>query len=140
MRLTQCEAPSHPELLDWLACSFMENGWSIKHLHRLIVGSATYRQSSHVTPEHLFQPPASYAPFPWKEEIGDERYRRARYTLRRRTTPYPVLQTYDAPEGNSACVRRLRSNTPLQALIGLNESISMDAARSLPHTYGAGWQ
>ena len=178
---TQCEPPSHPELLDWLACEFMEHGWSVKHLHRLIVTSATYRQSSRVTPElyardpnnrllargprfrvegeivrdiqlalsgllnpkiggravmppapdYLFQPPASYAPFPWKEETGDERYRRALYTLRRRTTPYPVLQTFDAPEGNNACVRRTRSNTPLQALIGLNESISMEAARAL---------
>ncbi len=43
---TQCEAPSHPELLDWLAVEFMENGWSIKSLHRIIVTSATYRQSS----------------------------------------------------------------------------------------------
>ena len=45
----QCEAPSHPELLDWLAVEFMDSGWSLKHLHRLIVSSATYRQSSRVT-------------------------------------------------------------------------------------------
>jgi mono/diheme cytochrome c family protein len=178
---TQCEAPSHPELLDWLAVEFMEHGWSVKHLHRLIVTSATYRQSSRVTPElyardpynrllargprfrvegeivrdiqlalsgllspkiggravmppapeYLFQPPASYAPFPWKTEEGEDRYRRAIYTLRRRTTPYPALQAFDAPEGNSACVRRSRSNTPLQALVGLNEIVSMDAARAL---------
>jgi hypothetical protein len=176
----QGEAPSHPELLDWLACEFMEHGWSVKHLHRLIVGSATYQQSSNVTPElhardpynrllargprfrvegeivhdiqltiagllnpkiggravmppapeFIFQPPASYAPYPWKTEVDDERYRRAIYTLRRRSTPYPALQTFDAPEGNTACVRRSRSNTPLQALIGLNETLSMDAARA----------
>ena len=48
---SQCEAPSHPELLDWLAVELMESGWSLKHLHRLIVTSATYRQSSRVTPE-----------------------------------------------------------------------------------------
>ena len=59
---SQCEAPSHPELLDWLAVEFMDSGWSLKHLHRLIVDSATYRQSSRVTPELLatrpVQPPA----------------------------------------------------------------------------------
>jgi len=47
----QSDKPSHPELLDWLAVEFMESGWSVKHLHRLIVNSATYRQSSNVTPE-----------------------------------------------------------------------------------------
>lgn len=47
---TRCEPPSHPELLDWLACEFMDNGWSLKSLHRLIVQSATYRQSSNVSP------------------------------------------------------------------------------------------
>ena len=53
----QCEPPSHPELLDWLAVEFMESGWSLKHLHRLIVGSATYRQSSRVTPWLLAHDP-----------------------------------------------------------------------------------
>ncbi|MEW5974981.1 MAG: DUF1553 domain-containing protein [Acidobacteriota bacterium] len=48
---TQGEKPSHPELLDWLAVEFMENGWDLKALHRLIVTSATYRQASRVTPE-----------------------------------------------------------------------------------------
>lgn len=43
--------PSHPELLDWLAAEFMENGWSLKHMHRLILNSATYRQSSAHRPE-----------------------------------------------------------------------------------------
>jgi mono/diheme cytochrome c family protein len=178
---TQSEPPSHRQLLDWLAVEFMEHGWSIKHLQRLIVTSATYRQVSTVTPElyekdpfnrllargarfrvdaeivrdvqlslagllsqriggravmppapeYLFQPPASYAPFPWKEETGEDRYRRAIYTLRRRTTPYPALQVFDAPEGNTSCVRRSRSNTPLQALVGLNETVSMEAARAL---------
>jgi mono/diheme cytochrome c family protein len=47
------DAPTHPELLDWLAVEFMEHGWSMKHIHRLIALSATYRQSSHVTPELL---------------------------------------------------------------------------------------
>jgi hypothetical protein len=82
-------------------------------------------------PAFLFQPPASYAPFPWIEETGPERYRRAIYTWRRRSTPYPMLSTFDVPEGNTACVRRTRSNTPLQALMTLNEPMAMEAARSL---------
>jgi hypothetical protein len=178
---TQCEPPSHAGLLDWLACEFMDQGWSIKNLHRLIVTSATYRQASTVTPdliardpynrllargprfrvegeivrdiqlsvsgllnaklggravmppapEYLFQPPASYAPFPWKEETGEGRYRRALYTLRRRTTPFPMLAVFDVPEGNTSCVRRTRANTPLQALMTLNETLSIEAAQAL---------
>jgi hypothetical protein len=194
---TQSEAPSHPELLDWLACELMRptfalegaasatgadlSPWSLKHLHRLIVHSSTYRQRSNVTPAlherdpynrllargprfrvegeivrdiqlaasgllnpalggrpvmppapvFLFQPPASYAPFPWVEETGPDRYRRALYTYRRRTTPYPLLQTFDVPEGNVACVRRARSNTPLQALTTLNETLAIEAAQAL---------
>ena len=178
---TQADEPSHPELLDWLAVEFMDKGWSVKDLHRLIVGSSTYRQSSKATPERLtrdpynrllargarlrvegevvrdiqlaasgllnpaiggpsamppapaflFQPPASYAPFPWVEAKGPERYRRAVYTWRRRSTPYPLLTTFDVPEGNTSCVRRLRSNTPLQALVTLNETIAVEAARAL---------
>ena len=155
---TQAEAPSHTELLDWLAVEFMEKDWGVKDLHRLIVGSNTYRQSSKATPEQLakdpynrllargarlrvegevirdiqlaasgllnpaiggpsamppapaflFQPPASYAPFPWIEAQGPERYRRGVYTWRRRSTPYPLLTTFDVPEGNTSCVRRTR--------------------------------
>ena len=52
---------SHPELLDWLAVEFMDSGWSLKQLHRLIVTSATYRQSSQVTPELLAQRPVQPA-------------------------------------------------------------------------------
>ncbi len=177
----QAAAPSHPELLDWLACEFMDNGWSVKKLHRLIVSSATYQQSSRVTPEllardpynrllargprfrvdaelvrdialassgllnpklggravmppapdFLFKPPASYGDFPWKNEEGDERYRRAVYTFRRRSTPFPSLLVFDAPVGDFSCVRRQRSNTPLQALTTLNEPMFMEAAQAL---------
>ena len=81
-------------------------------------------------PDFLFKPPASYAPFPWIEESGPDRYRRALYTYRRRSTPFPMLQTFDAPDGTTACVRRMRSNTPLQALTLLNETVSMEAARA----------
>ncbi len=178
---SQCEAPSHPELLDWLAVELMESGWSLKHLHRLIAGSATYRQSSHLSPElstrdpfnrllargprfrvdaevvrdiglaasgllnhevggpsvhppapaFLFQPPSSYGPKTWPEATGPERYRRALYTFRFRSVPYPMLQTFDAPNGDFSCVRRARSNTPLQALTLLNEPVSLECARAL---------
>jgi hypothetical protein len=177
----QAPAPSHPELLDWLASEFMDRGWSIKSLHRLVVHSATYRQSSRVTPEllardpqnrllaraprirvegeivrdialatsgllnpslggpgifapapdFLFKPPASYGPFEWTEEKGTNRYRRALYTFRRRSTPYPALQNFDVPNADFSCVRRNRSNTPLQALTTLNETLFMESAQAL---------
>jgi len=178
---SQSTPPSHPELLDWLAVELMENNWSLKHIHRLITNSATYRQSSHVTPElqerdpynrllargprfrvhaevvrdstlaasgllnktvggrpvyppapdFLFQPPASYGPKTWNEETDDNRYRRSIYTFRFRSVPYPMLETFDAVPGNVSCVRRNRSNTPLQALTMLNEPLSMECARAL---------
>jgi hypothetical protein len=177
----QCEPPSHPDLLDWLAVEFMDSGWSIKHLHRLITSSATYRQSSKSTPEllardpynrllargaryrvdaeivrdvalaasgvidsriggpsvftpapaFLFDPPASYGPKVWHEATGADRYRRALYTFRYRSVPYPMLQSFDAPNGDFACVRRARSNTPLQALTTLNEPVFLECARAL---------
>jgi hypothetical protein len=178
---SQSEAPTHPELLDWLAVELMESGWNLKRLHRLIVGSATYRQSSRVephafardpfnrllaraprlrvdaeivrdvalaasgllnpkvggpsvfppAPEFLFQPPASYGPKTWKEDKGPERYRRALYTFRFRSVPYPALQAFDSPNGDFSCVRRTRSNTPVQALTSLNEPLFLECARAL---------
>ncbi len=184
---TQSPPASHRELLDWLAVEFMQPSapgvapWSLKHLHRLIVNSATYRQASRVNPvllerdpnnrllargprfrvegeivrdialsvsglinpalggravyppapEFLFQPPASYGPKTWIEEKGPERYRRSLYTFRFRSIPYPVLQAFDAPNGDASCVRRLRSNTPLQALTSLNEPQFVEAAQAL---------
>ncbi len=180
----QSERPSHQELLDWIACELMDAGWSQKAIHRLIVHSATYRQSSIISPEmiakdpynrllargprfrveaeivrdialaasgllerkfggpsiyspapeFLFLPPSSYASFPWKQETGPDRYRRAFYTFRRRSTPYPALAAFDAPNGDSSCVRRLRSNTPLQALTALNETVFVECARALAYT------
>lgn len=82
-------------------------------------------------PAFLFQPPASYAPFPWIDETGPEKYRRAIYTFRRRSTAYPVLATFDVPNGETACVRRTRSNSPLQALAILNEPIFVECAQAL---------
>ena len=188
----QSESPSHPELLDWLAVELMEptiklpgesivRPWSLKHLHRLIVSSTLYRQTSRVTPEllerdlynrllaraprlrvegevvrdialaasgllnhklggpsifapapaFLFQPPSSYGPFTWTDATGGDRYRRALYTFRRRSTPYPMLTNFDTPNADFSCVRRTRSNTPLQALTTLNETLFMEAARGL---------
>jgi hypothetical protein len=175
------DKPSHPELLDWLAVEFMEHGWSQKELHKLIVSSATYRQSSKVTPDLLERdprnrllargprfradaevvrdvaltasgllndklggpsvfpplpgfmvlPPASYGPKVWKESTGPDRYRRALYTFRFRSILYPALQVFDAPNGDFACVRRSRSNTPLQALTMMNEPVFVECAQSL---------
>lgn len=82
-------------------------------------------------PAFLFLPPASYAPFPWIEETGPEKYRRGVYIFRRRTTAYPVLATFDVPNGDSSCVRRSRSNSPLQALASLNEPIFVECAQAL---------
>ena len=181
---SQCEAPTHPELLDWLAVELMDRRWSLKALHKLVATSATYQQSSNVTPdllakdpfnrllargprfrvdaelvrdvalaasglldpkvggpsvfppapEFLFQPPASYGPKVWPESKGGDRYRRALYTFRFRSVPYPVLQAFDAPNGDFACVRRPRSNTPLQALVTLNEPEFLECARALART------
>jgi hypothetical protein len=178
---SQGERPSHPELLNWLAVEFMDRGWSLKNLHRLIVMSSTYQQSSRVTPEllakdpanrllargprfrvdaeivrdialaasgllnpeiggpsvfppapdFLFQPPVSYGPKVWEKQGGKELFRRAMYTFSYRSVPYPALQTFDAPNGDFSCVRRPRSNTPLQALTTLNEPIFLECARAL---------
>ncbi|MGH9663672.1 MAG: DUF1553 domain-containing protein, partial [Bryobacteraceae bacterium] len=82
-------------------------------------------------PAFLFKPPASYAPKVWVEDKGPERYRRAIYTFRYRSVPYPMLQAFDAPNGDASCVRRARSNTPLQALATLNEPLFVESARAL---------
>jgi hypothetical protein len=82
-------------------------------------------------PSYLFQVPASYGPKVWNDAPAPDRYRRAVYTFRFRSVPYPVLQTFDAPNGDFSCVRRLRSNTPLQALATLNEGIFFECAQAL---------
>jgi len=82
-------------------------------------------------PEFLFQPPASYGPKVWNESTGSDRYRRAMYTFRFRSVPFPALESFDAPNGDFSCVRRARSNTPLQALTTLNEPLFVECARAL---------
>ncbi len=180
----QAATPSHPELLDWLACEFMESGWDMKHIHRIIVASATYQQSSvgspslwerdpanrllargprfrvpaetvrdiqlssaglldptiggrsvfPPAPRYLFERPLSYGPKTWFVETDSNRYRRALYTFRFRSVPYPMLVTFDAPAGTVSCVRRNVSTTPLQALVTLNEQVSLEAAVGLAHS------
>jgi hypothetical protein len=82
-------------------------------------------------PEYLFQPPASYGPKTWRIDTGNGQYRRALYTFRFRSVPYPALQVFDTPAGDAPCTRRVRSNTPLQALTTLNEPLYVACARGL---------
>jgi hypothetical protein len=171
--------PSHPELLDWLAVQFMEGGWSQKAIHRLIVTSAAYRQSSRERPDleerdpgnsllarqsrfrveaeiirdaslaasGLLNPalggPSVYPPIAsggmqgtqvqkaWPTAFGPDRYRRGLYTFRFRSPLHPALGLFDAPDAASACTRRVRSDSPLQALTLLNDTAFVEAARAL---------
>jgi hypothetical protein len=67
----------------------------------------------------------------WSESTGPERYRRGLYTWFQRTSPYPMLMTFDAPESNVTCTRRERSNTPLQSLTLLNDPVFFECAQTL---------
>ena len=82
-------------------------------------------------PDFLFIPPISYGPKRWYVDDGAQRYRRGIYAFRYRSVPFPVFSTFDTPTGDFSCVRRDRSNTPLQALVTLNEAVFMEAAREL---------
>ncbi len=82
-------------------------------------------------PSFLFEPPASYGPKIWKTDQGDDQYRRSLYVHSYRSTAYPPTQVFDAPKGDAACVRRERSNTPLQALVMLNEPQLVECARAM---------
>jgi hypothetical protein len=176
---TQGSAPSHPELLDWLATELVARKWSLKSLHRLIVTSATYRQSASVTPGLLERDPSNrllargprfrmeaemlrdvalsaggllspaiggpsvfppqpegiwdnpYSDEKWVASPGEDRYRRSLYTFIRRTSPYPSLVAFDATSRELCTVRRVRTNTPLQALTTLNDEAFFEAARAL---------
>ena len=177
---TQGTPPTHPALLDWLAHEFMERGWSLKRLHRLIVTSHTYKQSSDVRPAlvkvdadnklvarqrrlrlpaevvrdsvlavsgllshkvggpsvYPYQPPGvmqvrrSPGRYKWTTSDGEDQYRRGMYTHFWRTSPHPFLTTFDAPLTDVTCTRRSRSNTPLQALMLLNDPTFLEAARA----------
>lgn len=180
---TQGEWPSHPDLLDHLALSFVQSGWNIKALVRRIALSATYRQSSIASgsayamdpenrllargPRHRLdaemirdaalatsgllnakmfgksvkppQPaglwkavalPDSY-PRTHVADEGDAVYRRSVYTFWKRGLPPPQMTLFDAPTREACIARRERTNTPMQALLLLNEQQSLDAARAI---------
>ena len=176
----QSDPPTHPELLDWLATELVRQGWSIKKIHRLIVTSATYKQASKITPEHLQKDPKNlylargsrfrldaevirdsalqaagllsskmggpgvYPPQPasittegtygkvdWKTSEGEDRHRRSLYTFIKRTAPFAMATTFDAPTGEACLARRDVSNSPLQALTLLNDSMFLEAAQAL---------
>ncbi len=176
----QGEAPTHPELLDWLAVEFMNRGWSVKAMHKLIVTSSTYQQASDVASALLArdagnillargprvrldaeqvrdqalrvsgllsekiggpsvfppQPPGvstegSYGGVSWTVSQGEDRYRRGLYTFSKRTAPYAMFTTFDGPSGEFCLARREVSNTPLQALTLLNDTVFQEAAQAL---------
>jgi hypothetical protein len=177
---SQGAAPSHSELLDWLAVEFLESGWDVKHLLKLIVTSSAYRQSSDASPElraadpdnrwlarqgrfrldaelvrdnalavsgllslkiggpsvKPYQPAGywAYLNFPireWKNDKGENQYRRGLYTFWQRTFLHPSLKALDAPTREECTAVRTRSNTPLQSLVLLNDPTYVEAARSL---------
>jgi hypothetical protein len=176
---TQGRPPTHPRLLDYLSHRFVEDGWSMKKIHRLIVTSQAYQRSSVARPDLASKDasnlllarqgrirldaeiirdaaltasglltrkiggPGVYPPQPagiyaftqnrknWKTSTGPDRYRRAMYTFFYRSAPYPLLSTFDAPDFQTTCTRRLRSNTPLQALTIANDPAFLEIAQGL---------
>ncbi len=177
---TQGEPPSHPELLDWLAVRYRDSGWDTKALLRLIVTSATYRQSSRARPELLEKDPRNrllaraprirleaemvrdqalalggllsrkvggpsvFPPQPdglwqaafngertWATSKGEDRYRRGLYVFWRRTVPYPSMAAFDAPSREICAIKRVRTNTPLQSFVTLNDPVYVEAAQAL---------
>jgi hypothetical protein len=177
---SQGDAPSHPELLDWLATELVRLHWDMKAFAKLLVMSAAYRQSSQLSHElderdpdnrllargprfrlsaetvrdqalaasgllspKLYGPPvqppqpamglsaAFGSKIDWQTSAGDDRYRRAMYTSWRRSNPYPSMSTFDAPNREVCTVRRIRTNTPLQALVTLNDPVFVEAAQAL---------
>jgi hypothetical protein len=177
------EAPSHPELLDWLAVELREKGWSVKQLLRLILTSAAYRQDARATPERLEKDPANrllsrgprsrldgevlrdlalaasgllvrdiggqpakpyQPPNVWEavamldsntrvyvEGSGRDLYRRSLYTFIKRSARHPAMDVFNAPSREVCTIRRERTNTPLQALVLLNDPQLVEAARRL---------
>jgi hypothetical protein len=161
-------APADPALLDWLASELVAGGWRQKRLHRMIVTSATYRQTASdaderwlsrvrldaemirdgalaaggLLDERLGGPPV-FPPQPegaalanatepaWPESTGPDRHRRALYTFWRRTAPYPSAQLFDAGSREVCRVSRPRTNTPLQALVTMNDPAFWEAAQGL---------
>jgi len=181
---SQGELPSHGDLLDWLASTFVASGWDVKGMQKLIVMSAVYRQAARVEPEKLqhdpynrllargprfrldaesirdnalavsgllddriggpsvspYQPPglweevgfgSGFTSQSYTQSHGRDLYRRGIYTYWKRALPYPPLVTFDAPNREVCTDNRARTNTPLQALVLLNDPAYVEAARVL---------
>ncbi|MDB4733038.1 PSD1 and planctomycete cytochrome C domain-containing protein [Planctomicrobium sp.] len=175
---SQGDWPTHPGLLDWLAIEFIDSGWDVKHLIKLIVMSETYQQSSIVSPEMRstdpfnklfarqtkqrldaemirdnalfvsgllvdkvggpsskpYQPAGYWAQlnFPkrtYQHDQNDDQYRRGLYTHWQRTFLHPSLLAFDAPAREECTAKREKSNTPLQALVLLNDPTYVESAR-----------
>ncbi|PHS03031.1 MAG: hypothetical protein COA78_19385 [Blastopirellula sp.] len=175
----QGEMPSHPDLLDWLSVEFIESGWDVKALHQLILTSATYRQSSKVTPgltkldpnnrllargprfrmdgfvirdialqasgllnPRVGGPPVNpYQPVglwnavssgantKYKQSSGSALYRKSMYTYWKRAVNPPRQIIFDAGGRETCDVRTNATNTPLQALVLMNDKTFVEAAR-----------
>jgi hypothetical protein len=177
------ELPSNQELLDWLAVDFRESGWDVKRLFKMMVMSATYRQSSAVTPDKIekdgenrllsrgprfrmdaemvrdyalaasgllsekiggpsvkpYQPPGVWEAVAmigsntrdYKQDTGDALYRRSMYTFWKRAAPPASMDVFNAPTRETCTMVRERTNTPLQALVTLNDPQFVEAARHL---------
>ena len=176
---TQGSPASHPELLDWLATELVRQGWRTKALHKQIVSSATYRQSSAAAPAAVEQDPYNrllargprfrmdaemvrdvaltasgllsrkiggpsvfppqpdgiwdipYSSEKWIPSEKEDRYRRGLYVFIRRSAAYPTFMTFDATSREHCTVRRVRTNTPLQALTTLNDEAFFETAQAL---------
>ena len=180
---SQGQAPTHPELLDWLAVEFRESGWNMKKLFRLMVTSSAYRQAALATEDKLQKDPdnrllsrgprfrmdgemvrdyalaasglllpvvggPSVKPYQpdgiweavamegsntrfYKRDTGDKLYRRSLYTFWKRSAPPASMDIFSAPTRESCTVRRERTNTPLQALVTMNDPQFVEAARHL---------
>ena len=153
------EPPSHPELLDWLATQFVEGGWSMKNMHRLMVISATYRQAAvRVSPELALKKDPENR-WLWRmntrrldaEQIRDaalaatgelqtellgpsvpaSRPRRSIYTRLLRNTPDPMLEVFDVPDGFASTPERNVTTTPSQSLLMFNGDWALDRAKAL---------
>ena len=177
------DAPSHPELLDWLAVRFQEGGWKVKDLLRIILTSAAYRQSARVTPDRLEKDPANrllsrgprhrldgealrdlalaasgllirdiggpparpyQPPNVWEavamldsntrvyvEDQGRGLYRRSLYTFVKRAAHHPAMDAFNTPSREVCTIRRERTNTPLQALVLMNDPQFFEASRRM---------
>jgi hypothetical protein len=171
--------PTHPDLINWLAADFRDNGWNVKRAIKQIVTSGTYRQSSVTRPEHIEKDPINLyharaprfrmmgefvrdnalaisgllkrefggpgvkpyqPPGLWVEvslsggrkfirDKGEKLYRRSMYTYWKRSAPQPALMAFDTPTREKCVLQRQRTNTPMQALVTLNDDQFVEAAR-----------